>query len=108
MTTCHASCRYGPAFGLVRGELVPFDTVGYALLTREGFTLIAADDPDAFTADTPTARMVRQILGAVAEFEKANLVAKLRGARDRKAAAGKRVEGRKGFDDTNPELVKQE
>lgn len=81
---------------------------GYALLTSQGFTLIAADDPDAFTADTPTARMVRQILGAVAEFEKANLVAKLKGARDRKSVqAGKRIEGRKGYDDTNPELVRE-
>lgn len=80
---------------------------GYQLLTGQGFTLIAADDPDAFAADTPTARMVRQILGAVSEFEKANLVAKLKGARDRaSASAGKRVEGRKGYDDTNPELVK--
>ena len=56
---------------------------GHAMLCREGVQLIAADDPDAFTADTPTARMVRQILGAVSEFEKAGLVAKLRGARDR-------------------------
>lgn len=71
---------------------------GYAKLKEAGITLIAADDPDAFTADTPTARMVRQILGAVSEFEKANLVAKLRGARDRKSvAAGKRIEGRKGY-----------
>ena len=82
---------------------------GYTLLNRQGYTLIAADDPDAFTADTPTANMVRQILGAVAEFEKANLVAKLKGARDRKAAAqdGKRIEGRKGYDDTNPEVVRE-
>jgi len=69
---------------------------GYAMLKERGITLIAADDPDAFTADTPTARMVRQILGAVAEFEKANLVAKLKGARDRMSAKhGKRIEGRK-------------
>jgi DNA invertase Pin-like site-specific DNA recombinase len=81
---------------------------GYALLTRQGFKLIAADDPDGFTADTPTARMVRQILGAVAEFEKANLVAKLKGARDRVSATkGKRIEGRKGYDDINPELVRE-
>lgn len=80
---------------------------GHQMLQRQGFTLIAADDPDAFTADTPTARMVRQILGAVAEFEKANLVAKLRGARDRRsAAAGRRIEGRKGYDETNPTLVR--
>jgi DNA invertase Pin-like site-specific DNA recombinase len=81
---------------------------GHALLKGQGFALVAADDPDAFTADTPTARMVRQILGAVSEFEKANLVAKLRGARDRaSAAAGKRVEGRKGYGETNPLLVRE-
>jgi DNA invertase Pin-like site-specific DNA recombinase len=81
---------------------------GHALLKAQGFSLIAADDPDAFTADTPTARMVRQILGAVSEFEKANLVAKLKGARDRASAtAGQRIEGRKGYSDTNPELVKE-
>lgn len=80
---------------------------GYGLLTARGFTLIAADDPDAFTADTPTARMVRQILGAVAEFEKASLVAKLKGARDRKSKVqGKRIEGRKGYDITHPEVVR--
>ena len=81
---------------------------GHALLKAQGFALIAADDPDAFTADTPTARMVRQILGAVSEFEKANLVAKLRGARDRaSAAAGRRIEGRKGYAETNPKLVRR-
>ena len=57
---------------------------------------MAVDDPDAFTADTPTAKLIRQVLGAVAEFERAGLVAKLRGARDRKSAElGRRVEGRK-------------
>lgn len=81
---------------------------GYALLKAQGFTLVAADDPDAFTADTPTARMVRQILGAVSEFEKANLVAKLRGARDRASvAAGCRIEGRKGYAETAPEIVRE-
>lgn len=81
---------------------------GHAMLCREGFALIAVDDPDAFTADTPTARMVRQILGAVAEFEKANLVGKLKGARDRASLAkGHRIEGRKGYAETNPELVRE-
>jgi DNA invertase Pin-like site-specific DNA recombinase len=81
---------------------------GYAMLTRSGFTLIAADDPDAFTAATPTAILIRQILGAVSQFEKANLVAKLRAARDRrKMATGKRIEGRKGYDDTRPDLVRE-
>lgn len=86
-------------------DLVVQET-GHAMLCREGFKLIAVDDPDAFTADTPTARMVRQILGAVAEFEKANLVSKLRSARDRRSCAvGGRIEGRKGYAATNPQLV---
>lgn len=69
---------------------------GHAMLKAQGMALVAVDDPDAFTADTPTARLIRQVLGAVSEFEKANLVAKLKGARDRKSAAlGRRCEGRK-------------
>jgi len=88
-------------------DLVVQET-GYELLSRQGFTLIAADDPDAFTADTPTAILVRQILGAVAEFEKANLVSKLRAARDRASAkAGDRIEGRKGYNQTQPELIRE-
>ena len=39
-----------------------------------------------FTEDTPTAVLVRQVLGAIAQFEKASLVAKLKAARDRKRA----------------------
>jgi DNA invertase Pin-like site-specific DNA recombinase len=57
--------------------------LGYSRLRAEGIDLIAADKPDTFTDDSPTARMVRQILGAVAEFDKARTVAKLRGARER-------------------------
>ena len=79
-----------------------------ALLKAQRFALIAAYDSDALTANTPTVRMVRQIISAVAEFEKADLVAKLRGLRDRASAdSGRRVEGRKGYRDTKPELVKE-
>lgn len=88
-------------------DLVVQET-GYAYLAKQGFTLVATDDPDAFTADTPTAKLVRQVLGAVAEFEKASLVAKLRGARDRRSAVqGRRVEGRKGYQETAPEMIRQ-
>lgn len=81
---------------------------GHALLKAQGFTLIAADDPDAFTADTPTARLVRQILGAVSEFEKAALVAKLKGARDRRSVSlGRRCEGRRSHVEARPELQRE-
>ena len=54
------------------------------------------DAPTHFTDPTPTAEMVRQILGAVSQFEKASIVAKLRGARgERVRAATGRCEGRK-------------
>ena len=71
--------------------------VGHETLKKLGIELIAADSPNAFLDDTPTAILIRQILGAVAQFEKATLVAKLRGARDRasKANGGKRIEGAK-------------
>src|SRR5262249_38084781 len=66
---------------------------GHKMLQQLGIELIAADSPDAFVDATPTAVMVRQILGAVAQFEKAALVAKLRGARQRKKAQGSNAEG---------------
>jgi DNA invertase Pin-like site-specific DNA recombinase len=67
---------------------------GFQMLTAEGYTLVAADDPDAFTASTPTQDLIRQVLGAVAQFEKANLVAKLKAARDRRSAElNHRIEG---------------
>lgn len=81
---------------------------GHAMLARMGIALVAADDPDAFSADTPTAVLVRQLLGAVSQFERATLVAKLKAARDRRsAAAGRRVEGRPGHASASPDLVKQ-
>jgi DNA invertase Pin-like site-specific DNA recombinase len=39
--------------------------------------------------------LVRQVLGAIAQFEKASLVAKLKAARDRKTAQGIKCGGRK-------------
>src|SRR5260370_35068648 len=50
--------------------------------------LVPTSAPDFFTTDTPTAVLVRQGLGAVSQFEKASLGAKLRAARERKKAAG--------------------
>jgi hypothetical protein len=36
---------------------------------REGVDLIAADNPGSFIDDTPTAKLVRQLLGAISEFD---------------------------------------
>ena len=70
-----------------------------------GIKLIAADSPDAFVHDTPTAKLVRQVLGAVAEFEKTALVAKLKGARDRKRRETGWCGGQRPHSMTRPETV---
>jgi DNA invertase Pin-like site-specific DNA recombinase len=80
--------------------------VGYAMLKERGIELIAADSPQSFIDDMPTARLVRQVLGAIAEFDKAMTVAKLRGARERKRRdTGRKVEGRKSHAELWPEVV---
>ena len=92
------------AGGLARDLMV--QEVGYAHLRDQGIELIAADSPQSFIDDTPTARLIRQVLGAIAEFDKAMTVAKLKGARDRKsAAAGRGIEGRKSHAVSNPQAV---
>jgi DNA invertase Pin-like site-specific DNA recombinase len=75
------------------------------MLTAQGISLIPASAPDRFLEDTPTAVLVRQVLGAIAQFEKASIVAKLKAARDRKRARDGKCEGRKSHREMNPELV---
>ncbi|MGE0052939.1 MAG: recombinase family protein [Hyphomicrobium sp.] len=70
---------------------------GFRMLRDQGIELIAADSPGSFIEDTPTAALIRQVLGAVAQFEKAALVAKLKGARERKRRHSGKCEGRKSF-----------
>jgi DNA invertase Pin-like site-specific DNA recombinase len=79
--------------------------LGFRYLQALGVKLIAADSPDTFVDDGPTATMVRQVLGAVSQFEKAGLVAKLKAARDRRIAAGKKCGGRKSLIERDPVAV---
>lgn len=80
---------------------------GHDMLKAKGITLIAASAPTFFVEDTPTAVLVRQVLGAVAQFEKATTVAKLAAARKRKRiATGVKVEGRKSHAEARPDVVK--
>ena len=50
-------------------------------------------------------KAMRQIAGAFAELEKARLVQKLRGARERKRAATGKCEGRKSLAERSPALI---
>ena len=73
--------------------------LGYRELKRLNLQLICVDSPDYFTGDSPSLNMIRQILGAVSEFEKSNLVSKLRGARERVKAKNGKCEGRKSLEE---------
>ena len=78
---------------------------GHDFLKSLGVALIPATAPDFFTEDTPTAVLVRQVLGAIAQFEKTSLVAKLKAARDPKRAAIGKCGGRKSYAEAKPETV---
>jgi DNA invertase Pin-like site-specific DNA recombinase len=78
---------------------------GYRMLKDRGIELIAVDSPDSFIDDTPTAQLIRQVLGAVSQFEKSMIVAKLRAARERKRSANGKCEGRKSYQESRPEVV---
>jgi DNA invertase Pin-like site-specific DNA recombinase len=79
---------------------------GHDYIKARGIDLVPTTAPDFFLEDTPTAKLVREILGAVFSFERASLVAKLRGARERKRAlTGQKVEGGKSHAELRPDVV---
>ena len=78
---------------------------GHRMLKAQGIEIMAVDSPGAFVEDTLTATLVRQVLGAVAQFDKAMTVAKLRLARDRVRKRDGKCEGRKSHAEERPEVV---
>ena len=87
-----------------RADRFARDLVASELLLREftgaGVQVFEADgghDLSAGDADNPTAKLIRQILAAVSEFDKSSIVLKLRAARRRRRAETGRCEGVKPF-----------
>ena len=78
---------------------------GHDYLRSLGVELVPTSAPDFFTTDTPTAVLVRQVLGAISQFEKASLVAKLRGCARPQARGGRQGQGRKSHQEKRPEVV---
>ena len=78
---------------LIVGELIlsQFRDLGVKVIAADAGTELTAGDDD------PTRTLIRQVLGAVAQFEKAVIVSKLKAARVRKRRATGRCEGRKPF-----------
>jgi len=65
-------------------------------LKKDGFDLVSVMEPDLLR-DDPTRKLMRQIFGAIAEYEKTMIVIKLRAARNRVKARKGRCEGRKPY-----------
>ena len=63
---------------------------------RKGFELVSVSEPDLCSND-PSRVAMRQMLGVFAQLDRANIVLKLRAARNRKKAQTGRCEGRKPF-----------
>lgn len=55
--------------------------------------------------DNPTRKLVRQVLGAISEYDKTMTVLKLRAARQRKKEATGKCEGRKSILETSPIIL---
>ena len=82
--------------------------LGIALLRERCVRLLSATDGQDLTEDTDemTEGMVT-IMAVFAQIEKKRLVKKLRVARDRKSLEqGRRIEGRKGYQEINPDIVR--
>ena len=84
--------------------------LGILSLIKLGVRVITASGDDLTDTSDPMKKAMRQIAGAFAELEKARLVAKLRGARERKRISSGRVtkaagkcEG--GLAERSPELI---
>jgi len=65
-------------------------------MQRRGYTVISTMEPDLCSKD-PSRVLVRQIFGAIAQYDRAMIVAKTLAARKRIRDRGERCEGRKPF-----------
>ena len=65
-------------------------------LERRGITIISVAEPD-LCSDDPSRKLMRQIMGAIAEYDRKMIVLKLRGARQRMRRREGHCEGAKPF-----------
>jgi DNA invertase Pin-like site-specific DNA recombinase len=79
--------------------------LGIIALIKRGVRVLTANGDDLTDSSDPSRKMMRQIAGSFAEYEKARLVGKLRAARERKRADTGKCEGRKSHAELHPEVV---
>ncbi len=74
-------------------------------LQGKGFNLVSVHEGNDLLSGDPTRTLVRQVLGAIAEYDKSMIVMKLRAARERARVTRRKCEGRKGYLEAAPEVV---
>ena len=79
---------------------------GHALLKKHSIELVPVDAPSYFVEDSPTATLIRTVLGAVSAFEKDSLVSRLRKARERIRRERGRCEGNPQWKPVSEAVVK--
>lgn len=86
---------------LMIGEILlgEFRKIGVKVISAECGTELTVEDGDA------TKKLIRQVLGAISEWEKSIIVQKLRAARIRIKMAKGKCEGRKAYGNTPAEQV---
>ena len=89
---------------LARDLMVQEATI--ADLQKNGFTLVSVAEPDLMSSD-PSRIAFRQMMGVFAQYDKSQIVLKLKAARMRKRAKEGRCEGRKpyGHYEGEPEIL---
>lgn len=76
-------------------DLMVSETI-IANFRKQGYELVSVTEPD-LCSDDPSRKLVRQLFAAIAEYDKAMTVLKLRGARQRMKMRTGRCEGRKPY-----------
>ena len=76
-------------------------------LQKKGFDLISVTEGADLLSEDPTRKLVRQVLGAISEYDKTMVVLKLRAARERKRIKTGKCEGRKSYTEVMPEVIRE-
>jgi len=100
LVLCESSDRLARDMIVAEVIIREFQKIGVKVISASGgVDLTAGDDSN------PTAKLIRQILAAVAEFDRCVIILKLRGARERMKKETGKCEGRKSYakDPNRPE-----
>lgn len=73
-------------------------------LKKQGCNLISVHEGPDMLSDNPTRLLIRQIMGAFAQYEKSMIVSKLKVARERQRAKNGKCEGRKSWEESAPDV----